>query len=218
MLWGAVIEGAGVLAFEGAHPAPAERLPEGAPMLEIGGMGGPVPCALCGLSGVSQAVPPDRLPGSVRALVIGALDGDVQWDGVVLAGDARRLYWVHVSADEIVSFQGSLTPGLMADLGVIGMDAGALADTLSRPERLAAQLHRADLAGDAAAFSGHLVGAELAAAKPYWLGMEVLNLCGTEWESALSQQGAMVKSKDPATMMQRGLVRLAKAEGLSVDG
>ncbi|MFY9240906.1 MAG: 2-dehydro-3-deoxygalactonokinase [Roseovarius sp.] len=213
-----MIEGLGIMAFDGMRPAPAERLPEGAPMLEIDGMGDAVPCALCGPIGVSQAEPVDHLPAALRALVIGALDGDVQWDGVVLAGDERRLYWVHVSADEIVSFQGSLTPGLMADLGAVGMDAGALADTLSRPERLAAQLHRADLAGDAAALTGHLMGAELAAAKPYWLGMEVLNLCGAAWESALSQQGSMVKSKDPTAVMQRGLVRLAKAEGLLVDG
>jgi len=213
-----VIEGVGVLAFEGARAAPAERLPEGAPMLEVGGMGGGVPCALCGPTGVSQAAPLDRLPAAVRVQVVGALDGDVQWDGVVLAGDLRRLYWVHVSADEIVSFQGSVTPGLMVDLRAAGMDAGALADTLSRPERLAAQLHRADLAGDVAAISGHLIGAELAAAKPYWLGMEVLNLCGADWESALSQQGATVKSKDPAAMTQRALVRLAKSSGLLVDG
>jgi len=212
-----VIEGAGVRAFDGDIPVEPARLPEGAAMIEIGGMDGAVPCALEGAGGVSQTAPWDVLPAAMRLQVIGAAAGRAHWDGVVLAGAGRQLYWVHVSADEIVSFQGSLTPGLMDDLGAEGMDREALADTLSRPERLAAQLHRALLRGDKAALSGHLAGAELAAARPYWLGMEVVNLCGAGWDAALGLQGAMVQSEGPAAMMQRGLARLAKALGVSVD-
>lgn len=218
MLWGALIEGEGVRAFDGAMPVDAARLPEGAPMVEIGGADQPVPCPVLGAGGAVQGAPQDRLPAPLRMQVAGAVLGRDRWDGVVLAGAGRRLYWVHVSADEIVSFQGSLTPGLMADLGAKGMDSGALADTLSRPERLAAQLHRAELRGDAGALCGHLVGAELASARPYWLGMEVLNLCGADWDMALSAQGAMVQTLDPAAMRQRGLVSLARAQGLSIDG
>lgn len=88
---------------------------------------------------------------------------------------------------------GCLTPRLIADLGGAETpDMTALSDTLSRPERLAAQLRSAQVAGDAAAITGHLVGAELAAAKVYWLGQEVVLLGQGPYYDALKVQGVLV--------------------------
>lgn len=123
---------------------------------------------------LSQDSPAEHAPASVRALIAGFLSLNDGWDGIVCAEDGGVRFWVHVSADEAVSMQGFLTPGLTADLG--GADAPlseAIEATLSRPERLAAQLRTAQVAQDSGAITGHLLGAELAAARVYWLGQQV---------------------------------------------
>src|SRR5699024_7089512 len=105
--------------------------------------------------------------------------------------------WAEVSAGEVVSFRGFLTgelerllatgSSLREALGGDGFDEAAfdaaLADALARPEALAARLHglRAEAllddqppAAARARLSGLLTGAELAAARPWWLGREVI--------------------------------------------
>ena len=58
-------------------------------------------------------------------------------------------------------------PKLVATGATLGAvtppDTEAVTDSLSRPERLAAHLRSAEVTGNSAALSGHLVGAELAA-------------------------------------------------------
>ena len=124
---------------------------------------------------------------------------------------------MHVSAREIVSFQGAVTARLAAAFGADArlLDAGALGDTLTRPERLAVQLNSADQAGDSAAVIGHLIGAELAAMRPFWLGQQVLIIGGAlPYADALAQQGVQAEAVDQALAWREGLEALARAVGL----
>ncbi len=145
------------------------------------------------IPGVKQADPADVMRGE-ETQIAGFLALNPNWDGVIcLPGTHTK--WVHVSADEIVSFQTAMTGDLFAAISghtvlrhsvTDGWDEAnfeaALDSIMSRPERFAAQLFaiRAEgllngLGGPEARarLSGTLIGAELAAAKPYWLGQQV---------------------------------------------
>lgn len=101
--------------------------------------------------------------------------------------------------------------------------AEAVGETLSRPESLAARLFaiRAEglLAGLApqvarGRLSGLLIGAEMAASRPFWLGRDVVvigegRLAGL-YAGALEQQGVPSRSPDAGAMVLAGL-RAAKA-------
>lgn len=142
-----------------------------------------------------QDKPLARLPADVRARVFPLIQQRPDWDGIVaIAGDGVH-HWVHISAGEAISMLGFLTPQMISALGGADMpDLSAVADTLSHPERLAAHLRSAQLAGDAAALSGHLIGAELAAAKMYWLGQQIVVLDDGPYIEALRAQGAPVST------------------------
>ncbi|MEM7733622.1 MAG: hypothetical protein AAF280_12705 [Pseudomonadota bacterium] len=140
-----------------------------------------------------QESPAARLPADLRARLIPFVEARPNWDGVVILGDQAVHHWVHISAGEAISMMGFLTPGLIASLGGGEVpDMEALSDTMSRPERLAAQLRAAQVAGDRAALTSHLIGAELAAAKMYWLGQEVVALGSGPYAEALKAQGVSV--------------------------
>ena len=145
------------------------------------------------IPGIKQTDPADVMRGE-ETQIAGFLALNPNWDGVIcLPGTHTK--WVHVSADEVVSFQTLMTGDLFAAISghtvlshsmgagwdAAGFDAG-LDDALSRPEKLAARLFslRAegllnDMPADTARarLSGLLIGAELAATKPYWLGQQV---------------------------------------------
>jgi len=183
--------------------------------------------------GLSQSNPPDVMRGE-ETQIAGALRLHPGFDGVMcLPGTHSK--WVHVSAGEVVSFQTFMT-GEMFDLlsrnsvlrhGMTGEgwdEAGfeaALSDALSRPERLAARLFtlRAEglLTGLAAGqarsrLSGLLIGTELAASKPYWLGQPVV-IIGAEnltklYAKALEMQGVVARSIPGNACMIAGLASL----------
>lgn len=171
-----------------------------------------------GLGAVQQRAPLGLLPAAARILIAGALTGRADWDGVVcLPGDAQTL-WVHVSAREIVSFQGAATARLAGVFGVGDgqMEAGALDDTLARPERLAVQLNSAGMAGDMAGVTGHLIGAELAAMRPFWLGQQILVVGeAMPYAEALGRQGVQVETVDQVQAWRAGLMELGRAAGLT---
>ncbi len=145
------------------------------------------------IPGIKQAVPADVMRGE-ETQVAGFLALNKNWDGVVcLPGTHTK--WALVSADEMVSFQTAMTGDLFAAISghtVLrhsmgdgwddeGFDIG-LEDGLSHPEKLAGRMFslRAEgllngLPNDTARarLSGFLIGLELAAAKPYWLGQQV---------------------------------------------
>ena len=166
---------------------------------------------------VTQASPPDALSGWTRLRIAGVLSQNANWDCVIVDVAGPVTHLVHVSADEIVSFQGMMTGRLTSALGwAHTADPAAVEASLSRPERLAAQLHIAVLTSQTEAITGHLIGAEIAAAKPYWLGQEVILLSGPgPLHAPLAGQGAMVVTADPEAMLCAGLAAFAIQAGFA---
>ena len=144
------------------------------------------------ISGLKQTMPADVMRGE-ETQIAGHLTLNSGWDGVIcLPGTHSK--WVHISAGEVVSFQTFLTGEMFRMLadhsilrhGLAGWEEGGfaqgVAQGLERPERLLSRLFslRAEgllhaLAPETARarLSGLLIGAEIAAAKPYWLGQRV---------------------------------------------
>lgn len=149
---------------------------------------------------LAQTAPAGRTGGAETAIA-GMLHTDPDFDGVLLILGAQTC-WAHLSAGEVVSFQTFLTPELCAALGAASVptDAAffaALTDTLSRPERVAQHLSSARASGSGQ-IRAHLIGAEIAAAKPYWLGQTV-RILGTPsdspaYDAALRHQGVEVST------------------------
>lgn len=185
--------------------------------------------------GLKQMAPADVMRGE-ETQIAGALALLPGFDGVIcLPGTHSK--WAHVSAGEVVSFQTFLTGemfALLSEHSVLrhGMAEGGweeaafdrgVADALSHPEKIAARLFtlRAEglIAGltSAAArarLSGLLIGIELAAAKPYWLGRPVI-LVGTpalsvNYARALASQGLIADLLEATACTLSGL---ATAQG-----
>ncbi|EEW27037.1 2-dehydro-3-deoxygalactonokinase [Rhodobacter ferrooxidans] len=182
--------------------------------------------------GLRQDSPADVMRGE-ETQIAGALAVLPGFDGVFcLPGTHSK--WVQVSAGEVVSFQTAMTGelfSLLSSQSVLrhGMQGdgwdeqsfrNALSDAISRPERLAARLFalRAEglIAGLSAAsararLSGLLIGIELAAARPYWLGQSVAligaeGLCAT-YARALAAQGIAARQLPAAACTIAGLSR-----------
>ncbi|WP_420862399.1 2-dehydro-3-deoxygalactonokinase [Algirhabdus cladophorae] len=183
------------------------------------------------ISGVQQIKPNHDVMRGEETQIAGFLSLNKDWDGVVcLPGTHTK--WVHISANEIISFRTFMT-GEMFNLlsqnsvlkhsvGGAGWDDLAFAEGLelamSRPETLAANLfsiRAADLLTDQtphqarAKLSGLLIGAELAASKPYWLGQNVCVL-GADglskiYTDALQAQAVPVTQTDGTRMTLAGL-------------
>ena len=180
--------------------------------------------------GLKQISPADVMRGE-ETQIAGAMALLPGFDGVLcLPGTHSK--WVHISAGEVVSFQTFLTGELFALLSAHsvlrhGMAEGGwlesafdqgLADALSKPEKISARLFtlRAEgllmnlPSGDARArLSGLLIGVELAAAKPYWLGQRVI-LVGTaalsaNYARALATQGLIADQLDATACTLSGL-------------
>ncbi len=191
--------------------------------------------------GLMQAQPADVMRGE-ETQIAGALRLMPGYDGVLcLPGTHSK--WAHVSAGEVVSFQTFMTGEMFALLseasvlrhgmqGAAGWDEAAfdtgLSDALSRPERLGARLFslraeglHAGLTPQAARarLSGLLIGTELAAAKPYWLGQRV-TLIGAEtlsnaYARALAAQGVATGRLSVTDCTLAGLASLSpQTEGI----
>lgn len=202
---------------QGWHEAPYRRVPC-APLDPAAQVAVPVRdprIALTIVPGLRQDAPPDVMRGE-ETQIAGALALAPGFDGVIcLPGTHTK--WVHVSAAEVVSFQTCMTGEMFALLSAQsvlrhGMEGGgwdeaafdaAVSETLSRPERLAQRLfglraegllHGLAPATARARLSGLLIGAELAATRPYWLGQPVAILgaeaLSAHYARALAAQGA----------------------------
>lgn len=183
------------------------------------------------IPGIRQMDPADVMRGE-ETQVAGFLSLNPEFDGVLcLPGTHTK--WAHISAGEIVSFQTFMTGELFSLLSrqsVLrhSLDlsnapdtasfAEAVSDALSRPEKIAARLFslRAEAllqgldAGLAATrLSGLLIGLELAAARPYWLGREVAVLgadsLSARYIAALASQGLPATQADAEAMTLKGL-------------
>lgn len=182
----------------GARQGWAEAPYRAAPTTPLGAL---APCATDDprldtyiLPGLKQEKNPDVMRGE-ETQIAGFLSEKPDFDGVLcLPGTHTK--WVHISAREVVSFQTAMTGELFALLAeqsvlrhsVVTEDwneaafAEAVSDAITRPETVATALFRiraSHLLQDTspetsrARLSGTLIGAEIASARPYWLGQNV---------------------------------------------
>lgn len=182
------------------------------------------------LPGLSQAAPADVMRGE-ETQVAGFMAAEPRFDGILcLPGTHSK--WVHVSAGEVVSFRTFMTGELFALLSTAsvlrhsigdGWDdeafLAAVSDAMGRPAHVAADLftlraahllHGQSPDAARARLSGLLIGMELAAARPYWLGQEVVIL-GAEalsqsYLSALRAQSATCRTAPVEDITLRGLI------------
>jgi len=180
------------------------------------------------IPGIMQADPADVMRGE-ETQITGFLARNKGWDGVIcLPGTHTK--WVHVSADEVISFQTFMTGELFNtiatqtvlrhSIAAEGWDDSAfingLETAIARPERLAARLFSLRAQGllngmqgntARAHLSGLLIGAELAGAKPYWLGQQIAVI----GDSGLSKLyvTALATQSAPATQVNATAITLA---------
>lgn len=182
------------------------------------------------LPGMKQNAPADVMRGE-ETQIAGFLAANPKFDGVIcLPGTHTK--WVHISAREVVSFRTFMTGelfALIADQSVLrhstassDWDAEAFAaavdDAMSNPATLASKLfsiraasllHGQSNAVGRAKVSGLLIGAELAGARPYWLGQNIVILgedgLSSAYQAALSAQGLQVQTVPSKTMTLAGL-------------
>ena len=166
--------------------------------------------------GMVQKSPAARATGAQVVMIAGLIADRPNWDGVICLVGPRTV-WAHVSAGEVVSFASFVSVEVAEGLRAIaeeGFEDGLQA-TLSRPERLAGELAEADVTPGRA--WGALLGAELAAARPYWLGQEVI-LVG-DWPvegfyaQALQNQGAMLQRMESGAAFDAGQAALLAEKG-----
>jgi 2-dehydro-3-deoxygalactonokinase len=184
--------------------------------------------------GLKQTTPADVMRGE-ETQIAGALRLMPGYDGVLcLPGTHSK--WVQISAGEVVSFQTFMTGemfALLSEASVLrhGMQGGGwdeaafdggVTDGMARPERIAARLFALRAEGlitglspqaARARLSGLLIGAELAASRPYWLGQRV-TLIGAEtlsaaYARALAQQEVKAQRLSAPDCTLAGLSSLA---------
>ncbi|WP_299754690.1 2-dehydro-3-deoxygalactonokinase [uncultured Boseongicola sp.] len=181
------------------------------------------------IPGLKQLENPDVMRGE-ETQIAGFLAANPNFDGVLcLPGTHTK--WAHISAGEVISFRTFMTGelfGLIAKKSVLRHsiangwnDAAfitAVTDTLSRPETMAAKLfairadqllNATDVGAAKARLSGLLIGAELAGAKPYWLGQNIVligdaNLSAL-YATALETQAALSQIADATQSTLAGL-------------
>ena len=180
--------------------------------------------------GLQQPRPADVMRGE-ETQIAGFLAQHPGWEGIVcLPGTHSK--WAQLRAGEVVSFQTFLTGEMFALLseqsilrhGAAGWENAGFDDGLDQgfehPGRLFARLFaiRAEglLAGldpghARARLSGLLVGAEIAAARPFWLGRCVALLGEGElaglYGRALTRLSIPVSTHDTAALTVAGLTR-----------
>lgn len=174
------------------------------------------------LPGLAQGRPADRI-GAAATSIAGHMARHPGFDGV-LCLPGRATVWAHLSAGEIVSVRSFLTVELLAALfpgsgnGTDGF-AEALGQSMARPAGLAGDLSSVralqaagtlDATGAHARAAGLLIGAELAAARPWWLGQAV-TVVGAGWlagcyAAALAAQGVTAVMSDPNVALLEGFL------------
>ncbi len=201
-----------------AQPAALVRVPGTSPRIRV-----------WIVPGLKQDTPSDVMRGE-ETQIAGFVNQNPNWDGVIcLPGTHTK--WAQISAQEVVSFQTFMTGELfelLSKQSILRHTIGpgwddtafetSVNDMLARPERMATQLfslRARDLLQTAppgqyrAHLSGLLVGAELAAARPYWLGQPIVIIGAPEisatYATALKLVGAQTEMASVEAMTLAGL-------------
>ena len=184
------------------------------------------------LGGLKQNNPADVMRGE-ETQIRGFLSDFADFDGIVcLPGTHTK--WVHVSAGEVVSFRTFITGelfALMSDYSVLKHSVNsegwsdqefksAVSESISNPQKIFSHffnLRADDLLNNVAKpvlrskLSGYLIGAELAGAKPYWLGQNVVilaeNNLSKTYKAALEDQGIFAQEVDATKCTLDGLAQ-----------
>ncbi len=181
------------------------------------------------LPGLSQTSPADVMRGE-ETQIAGYLAVVPDFDGILcLPGTHTK--WVQISAGEVVSFRTYMTGelfALMSEQSVLrhSMDdawdedafLSAIRKGMADPQALAGRFFALRAEGlvsttspgaAKARLSGLLIGSELAAAKPYWLGQRVALLgagrLASLYAKALEAEGALPETADVTRATLAGL-------------
>ena len=166
------------------------------------------------IPGIMQKSPPDVMRGE-ETQIAGYLSKNPGFDGIIcLPGTHTK--WVHISTGEIVSFKTFMTGEIFLSLSehsilkssVQSDDLDltsfleAFEDTYSNPALLSSKLfglRAADLLENTSTkllkskLSGYLIGSELAGAKSYWLGQNIVMIGNNDlcilYQKALKKLG-----------------------------
>jgi 2-dehydro-3-deoxygalactonokinase len=188
------------------------------------------------IPGLCQMQPADVMRGE-ETQIAGYLFDKPDFDGVLcLPGTHTK--WAQISAGEVVSFrtfmsgelfslistQSVLRHSIPADGWQEDAFVAAVDDAISKPEAVASRLFSlraeslltdADPAAARARLSGLLIGMELAASRPYWLGQNIAIIGARAlsdlYAKALSAQGCRPVITDNDTLTLSGL-KAARAQ------
>lgn len=187
------------------------------------------------LPGIKHMDPPDVMRGE-ETQIAGFLSQNPDFNGT-LCLPGTHCKWVHIAAEEIVSFKTVMTGemyALITEQSLLrhGMDHAwddaafleAASTTLTHPEQLVGRLFQIranDLLNGAqpgcarAQVSGYLIGSEMAATRSYWQGQEVVVIgasgVATCYLGALKAQGISARAIDGERLVLDGLIA-AKSE------
>ena len=182
------------------------------------------------IPGIMQKSPPDVMRGE-ETQISGYLSKNPNFDGIIcLPGTHTK--WVHISAGEIVSFKTFMTGEIYQTLSkhsilkdsVKSNDFDftafleAFEDIYSNPALISSKffsLRAIDLLENTSTkflkskLSGYLIGSELAGAKSYWLGQNIVmigndDLC-TLYEKALKKLGLNTTIENAENITLNGL-------------
>ena len=184
------------------------------------------------LGGLRQDNPADVMRGE-ETQIRGFLSIFSNFDGIIcLPGTHTK--WVHVSAGEVISFRTFMSGELFDLLSKFSVlkhsvkSAGwndkefrsAVSESISNPQKifsdffklradhLLKQVEQSELRSK---LSGYIIGAELAGAKPYWLGQNVVILGNDNlskiYKTALEGQGIFAQEIDATECTLNGLAQ-----------
>jgi 2-dehydro-3-deoxygalactonokinase len=182
------------------------------------------------IPGIMQKSPPDVMRGE-ETQIAGYLSKNPDFDGIIcLPGTHTK--WVHISAGEIVSFKTFMTGEIFLSLSEYsilkssvqsdGLDLTsfleAFEDTYSNPALLSSKLfglRAADLLENTSSkllkskLSGYLIGSELAGAKSYWLGQNIVMIGNDDlcilYQKALKKLGLNATIENTQSVTLYGL-------------
>ena len=182
------------------------------------------------LGGLKQNDPADVMRGE-ETQIRGFLSNFSNFDGIIcLPGTHTK--WVQVSAGEVISFRTFMSGelfALMSEYSVLKHSVNsdgwndqefnsAVSESISNPQKLFSDffklraddlLNKVEKSVLRSKLSGHIIGTELAGAKPYWLGQNIVILAKDDlskvYKAALEGQGVLAQEVDATKYTLDGL-------------